>query len=345
MHAKQSGYRAFTLIELLVVIAIIALLIGILLPALSSARRSAQRVGCLANLQQFGAASATYTADFEDFIPAYSWRGGDNPSKFNDLRTGSGDDIQASMDQATDIVRRRTYLFDVDRLTERYPHRRFTHLVLIDYMSINLPEPVTACPADRQRIIWQRDVEDRSNIPTGRGWDNIADWWWFSSTYQAPPATWSKDIGRAGRGTMTVEQYRADHNLFNGLPADGLGRRKVNQVSYPSMKVQMFEFHDRHSTQLGQFYAYEDSKSSLLFFDSSVRAIQTDETNPGFRPNRAFQDKPTTMRYRPFDFETPVVGDSERLLNGWFRWTRGGLRGLDVGGKEINTGQYGSSAP
>ena len=55
--------RGFTLIELLVVISIIALLIAILLPALSSARRTARDVACLANIKQIGVATFAYAAD------------------------------------------------------------------------------------------------------------------------------------------------------------------------------------------------------------------------------------------------------------------------------------------
>jgi prepilin-type processing-associated H-X9-DG protein/prepilin-type N-terminal cleavage/methylation domain-containing protein len=88
MHEPNAGGRealhtsrgAFTLIEVLVVVGIIALLVSILLPSLSSARKDARAVVCAANLHHVGQAVAVYTNRYRVFPASYLYAWNNHPS-------------------------------------------------------------------------------------------------------------------------------------------------------------------------------------------------------------------------------------------------------------------------
>jgi prepilin-type N-terminal cleavage/methylation domain-containing protein len=343
-RSATTAGRGFTLIELLVVIAIIALLIGILLPALGEARRAGKLAISMSNLKQFSVATGTYSADFEDRIFAFT---GAPNSEWPALRP-TGDPLRDAVKQAIDIIRRRTGRENFPVPSAWIPHVLYTHLVINDYLGQRLPEKMVVSPEDEHRLNWQidpvnnfdRGVWQPYQQPQGGGAPGPNDKRWpYSATYHVVPASYDK--GQSNWTDPTLGRIsNGQHNTYS-IPANvQLGNLRISAVQYPGNKVHMYDSEARHMGR-DQFYAIPSSRVPLNFFDSSAQYLPTSEANEGWNPPTPQSPNPHRFAYNPRDWEAPTStgGPAEPIFAGYYRWTRGGLKGSDFGANEIDTGQ------
>lgn len=290
MKKKSKG---FTLIELLVVIAIIALLIGILLPAIGKARDTAKNVLSQTRMRGLSQGAANYSADNNDRIFSYTWRAGKHQMP-DGKEKNSNDDQSAASWQQTEILMRVTGRIEGEtrfvNFDSRLAHRRYSHIVLLDYLTNTQPEPIAASPFDRNLLEWQAnptDITAANNIPyaagvavesgfdSPQGWNNpgARQRWAFASSFQTVPAAWNTD-GIDGQPTY-VPTPDTTH-LFLGGGNIPLGNRRFTQVAFPAGKVLQFEEFDRFSARQALYFHYPDANINLTFFDGSVRRERTD---------------------------------------------------------------------
>lgn len=335
--------RAFTLIELLVVVAIIALLIGILLPALGEARKSAKNLIDQTNLKQFGTVLGSYSADFQDTIFGFTVRKGNfSNTEFTDLKTAATD-VDAAANQAVDIIRRRAGhdASTFPKITGWIPHVWYTHLTVQDYLAARLPEKMVVSPHDRARLYWQRMVVEEGvkpmefyakcpNAYKPLGSTSANQRWPFGSSYSLAIASFDKT------GDPTQRLKVAEWNSVYTPGGAVLGARKLGDVAFPGAKILKWTTAERGYRKFESFWGYPDSRSTVTMFDSSVQVVRTSAANVGADPNLPAQKTPLYWTYNYYLGSQTVYMPPPRAAAGGddleVRWamTRSGLRGVDL---------------
>jgi len=285
LHRNAQARSAFTLIELLVVIAIIALLIGILLPALGKARESAKTAKCLANTRQIGIAMNGYATDQKDWMPLMPmtqtalnhWTGATGPRPFLDLQYIYGGVAGLfSLFQIGDGVATRPPTGDTGHAFSLVPGQGVIYGAYVNGSTAPLLETyvssfeILTCPSDRETVYWGRfygsqeerledaEAAGRFKIPEAPGGTEDVIGYNISYMYIAgfrtddpvivtPPPLWGDETNGPDTGTQSWYGNDDDARFVGFEPNENDSHRSYASVDNHGENGANWVFTDGHA--------------------------------------------------------------------------------------------------
>ncbi|HYE21609.1 MAG TPA: prepilin-type N-terminal cleavage/methylation domain-containing protein [Tepidisphaeraceae bacterium] len=255
---RSRDPRAFTLVELLVVIGIIALLISILLPALSKARESANTTKCLSNLRQIAQAAELYAGDNKGVVIPYQ----------NELQ-----------DHWSWIMLNAQYITGAKTATNG------------GYSSAPETGSIFFCPSGNSDVV-SIDLNSNKTVPSNRANDDRAHMAYphKSSTSNEWTHVWYGMNADEGTGMQKGTPAR---RLNPGSTTDR--RSKMSWVRRPSDMVFFFDGMIYHYTNMNgnRIAARHGGRklTNIVFFDAHVESIPTADLPGGL----GTKDQPDTQ--------------------------------------------------
>jgi len=307
---KKKARSGFTIIELLVVISIIALLIGILLPALGRARDSALQSTSLSNLRQMSAGLGAYAGDWSDRQPTLIPDDFCQEGSCGGYLTNIGCLPQPILGWANFDGTRALWGYWIDEggqcagvggcgnIVIALPYdpssqvgffRQFNMKIFAQYMNGKYYDPVYYAPKDRRKI---ERVEQFFEAPNEFDYDGIIEWpsYCYAASAMFNPSVW--DPVRAGNGNGQEADQAAEACTTPGGGVAGLKSPPVGKAVYPDLKTRMLEHEWLQNTpgggdtnplfaggQTPYFFNHGiRSAPCTLFFDGAVRVMGVQES-------------------------------------------------------------------
>ncbi len=341
---RRDAAMGFTLIELLVVIAIIALLVGILLPAIAKARLAGQMVKSLANMRSMAMMNATYASDFknrnvnpfyasssEGTVPGWIWSWVVVPGTENNSMPGF-------------------FKFDdANHLTEMMGPRAGS--LLTKYHDGGFQSAAQAAPMDAAVVARNRQFNQDINtqggpfVNAGNDYDTVI----YDGSYWFSPTLW-----------LAPSLYKTD--MFPGIQFGDRARysrpNRIDDIVNPGSKVIVFERFDFTKSSHAAGTASSPNSRRASGFpnwnnpDADARYALADGSCNSYRMAKLYQlaaDPATEDTYKPsgnWDISTLAAWrlENDGLQNGvpgapngpggpfpaFFWSTRNGLQGRDI---------------
>ena len=337
---KNNVRKGFTIIELLVVVSIIALLIGILLPALGRARDSALQSTSLSNLRQISAGLAAYAGDWNDrqftLIPDDFCQTGGAIGNCGTYITEIGCPAQPILGWANFDGGRALWGYWIDQgnvcagvgqcgnIVIALPYdagsrvgvfRQINVKPFAQYMNDKYYDKVFYAPKDRRKI---ERVEKYFEHPDEFNYDGIIEWpsYSYAASAMFSPDVWDPKRNCGGSGGV-ADNACQPCNPAQGGGVSGLKSPPVGMAHYPDLKTRVLEHEWLQNApgdtnplfsggQTSYYYNHGiRSAPCTVFFDGSVRVMGVAE--------------PVKANQRVLRQTDPVTGETGESLwcNDW----------------------------